>query len=149
MWKNAKVHFIKLLKWESEKTNNVRFLKILPTLTSRYKAKTPQGIEPRPENQECHHRSLLLFLLTRTKSKTWRNKIVPPGKGKTWHLLFYPSRLPEWPETTKRNTAGFPIPCTIPNIYFSSNDQRDQFFLDDSSYYFSNGHLSLCFTSET
>ena len=55
-------------------------------LSQQVESKTPQGVEPRPDHQECHHQSLLLFfLLTRVKSKTWRNslqRVCSPRKRK-------------------------------------------------------------------
>lgn len=99
------------------------------------KSKTPQGIEPRPNKWECHHRSLLLFCCCcKGKSKTWRNKrIVPPGKENPFTMAATLSRHEGTFRDTRLQledrTTGFPphptpalpttlhwqlIPCFLP-----------------------------------
>lgn len=68
------------------------------------------------------------FFVSQDKKQNLKEQDCSSRKRKTWHLLFYPSWLPAWPETTNRNTAGFPIPRIIPNIYFSSIAERSIFF---------------------
>lgn len=80
------------------------------------KSKTPQGIEPRPNKWECHHRSLLLFCCCcKGKSKTWRNKrIVPPGKENPFTMAATLSRHEGTFRDTRLQledgTTGFPPP---------------------------------------
>lgn len=80
------------------------------------KSKTPQGIEPRPNKWECHHRSLLLFCCCcKGKSKTWRNKrIVPPGKENPFTMAATLSRHGGTFRDTRLQledrTTGFPRP---------------------------------------
>ena len=65
-------------------------------ISQQVESKTPQGIEPRPGIQECHHRSLLLFFFavkglkakpggTASKSLFPQEKKTPPPT--TWSYL--------------------------------------------------------------
>lgn len=110
------------------------------------KSKTPQGIEPRPNKWECHHRSLLLFCCCcKGKSKTWRNKrIVPPGKENPFTMAatlsrhggtFRDTRLQLEDRTTgfpPRPTPALPktlhwqlIPCFLPYYWHETTIPGD------------------------
>lgn len=109
------------------------------------KSKTPQGIEPRPNKWECHHRSLLLFCCCcKGKSKTWRNKrIVPPGKENPFTMAATLSRHEGTFRDTRLQledrTTGFPpqtpalpttlhwqlIPCFLPYYWHDTTIPGD------------------------
>lgn len=88
------------------------------------KSKTPQGIEPCPDSQECHHRSLLLFCCCCIKGKKQnleeQNKVCSSRKRKPLHtgLLYYCHHkgisLGHEAETRRKRQLVSPIP-SIPH----------------------------------